>query len=184
MTATHATTLSPAAAILWAYRFAEDGTAEAIPQGEVDAALAMRGGWFWIHAGLADARCRIWLEQHAPISPAARDILIGPNEHLHLDVTNNEIAGVLPDLRRDLAQASMDFARFRFVMTARMLISARRHPLHAIELTRRSIEGGGFPPPYRCSTASSAISPTPSDGWPSTWATSSTWWRSAFCARI
>jgi zinc transporter len=175
MTATHATTLSPAAAILWAYRFAEDGTAEAIPQGEVDAALAMRGGWFWIHAGLADARCRIWLEQHAPISPAARDILIGPNEHLHLDVTNNEIAGVLPDLRRDLAQASMDFARFRFVMTARMLISARRHPLHAIELTRRSIEGGGFLPPYRCSTASSAISPTPSDGWPSTWATSSTW---------
>jgi zinc transporter len=148
MTTTHATTLSPAAAILWAYRFAEDGTAQLIPGAEVDATLAAGTGWMWIHVALADTRCRIWLERHAPISAAAREILLGPDEHLRVDLTDNEFAGVLPDLRRDLAQASMEFARLRFVMTQGMLISARRHSLHSVELTRRSIEGGvRFPTP-------------------------------------
>ena len=148
MTTTHATTLSPAAAILWAYRFADDGAAQLIPGAEVDATLAAGTGWMWIHVGLADTRCRMWLERHAPISSAAREILLGPDEHLRVDLTNDELAGVLPDLRRDLAQASMEFVRLRFVMTQRMLITARRHPLHSIELTRRSIEGGvRFPTP-------------------------------------
>jgi zinc transporter len=142
MTTTHATTLSPAAALLWAYRFAEDGTHEAVPSAEVDAALATSGGWFWIHAGLADTRCRVWLEQNAPASPLTREILLGPDEHLRLGVTPDAVAGVLPDLQRELAQASMEFARFRFVMTERMLITARRHPLHSVELARRSVEGG------------------------------------------
>src|SRR5262249_49699285 len=129
-------------AILCAYCFAEDGTPEAIPPAEVDAALATRKGWFWIHAGLADTRCRIWIEQNAPISPVTREILVGPDEHLRLDVTPEASAGVLPDLERELAQASMEFVRFRFVMTPRMLITARRHPLHSIELTRRSVDAG------------------------------------------
>jgi len=142
ITATHATTLSPAAAILWAYWFAEDGTPEAIPSAEVDAALATRGGWFWVHTALADTRCRIWLEQNAPTSAATREILLGPDEHLRLNVTADTIAGVLPDLQRDLTEASMEFGRFRFAMTSRLLITARRHSLHSVELARRSVEGG------------------------------------------
>ena len=142
MSTTHATTLSPAAAILWAYRFADDGTAEALPVSDVDEALATRGGRFWIHAGLADTRCRIWLEHHAPISVAARDVLLGPDEHMHVNVMPDEIAGVLPDLQRNLAEPAMEFGRFRFVLTPTLLITARRHPLHSLELTRRSIEAG------------------------------------------
>src|SRR5262249_41000934 len=86
MSTTHATTLSPAAAILWAYRFADDGTAESVPVSDLDDALETRGGRFWIHAGLADTRCRIWLEHHAPLSVAARDVLLGADEHLHVNV--------------------------------------------------------------------------------------------------
>src|SRR5262245_18390985 len=148
MSTTHATTLSPAAAILWAYRFAEDGTAQLVPGEEVEAVLAAGPGWTWIHTALADTRCRIWLKQHAPISAAAQEVLLGPDEHLRLDLRQDEFAGVLPDLRREFAQASMEFGRLRFVMTERMVISARRHPLHSIEFTRRSIEEGDrFPTP-------------------------------------
>jgi zinc transporter len=138
--------LSPAAAILWAYRFADDGTAETVPVSEVDEALATRGGRFWIHVGLADTRCRIWLERHAPISPAARDVLLGADEHLHVNVTPDDIAGVLPDLQRNLTEPAMEFGRFRFMWTPTLLITARRHPMHSLELTRRSIEAGArFP---------------------------------------
>ena len=142
MLTTHATTLSPSAAILWAYRFADDGTAESVPASDVDDALSTRGGRFWIHVGLADTRCRFWLEHHAPLSVAARDVLLGPDEHLHVNVMPDEIAGVLPDLQRNLAEPAMEFGRFRFVMTQTLLITARRHALHSLELTRRSIEAG------------------------------------------
>jgi|SRR5215475_88761 len=142
------TTVSPGAAVLWAFSFSPDGAGRHIAGSDIDAVLATAGGWVWIHAGLADTRCRMWVERHAPISAAGREILLGADEHLQLNGTQGEVTGVLPDLQRELADASMDFARFRFVMTERMLITARRHPLHAIELTRRAIEGGAqFPAP-------------------------------------
>jgi zinc transporter len=142
MSTTHATTLSPSAAILWAYCFADDGTAEPVPVSDVDDVLATSGGRYWIHAGLADTRCRFWLEHHAPLSVAARDVLLGPDEHLHVNVMPDEIAGVLPDLQRNLAEPAMEFGRFRFVLTPTLLVTARRHPLHSLELTRRSVEAG------------------------------------------
>src|SRR5262249_14408208 len=109
---------------------------------DVDEALATRGGRFWIHAGLADTRCRIWLEHHAPLSVAARDVLLGADEHLHVEVMPDDIAGVLPDLQRDLTEPAMEFGRFRFALTPTLLVTARRHSLHSLELTRRSIEAG------------------------------------------
>src|SRR5262245_59068093 len=58
-TVTHATALTPAAAILCAYRFAADGTPSALAVTEIDDALAAGGAWFWIHLALADTRCRL-----------------------------------------------------------------------------------------------------------------------------
>jgi zinc transporter len=134
--------------IVWVYRFAPDGTAEAVPATAVADALAQPSGWLWVHAALADARCRIWLERSAPISAAAREVLLGPDEHLRLDLVQDEVIGVLPDFQRDLTQASDSFARWRFVMMDRLLITARRHPLHSVELAHRSLEHGvRFPAP-------------------------------------
>src|SRR5262249_20352824 len=133
----------PSAAILWAYRFAEDGSAELVEGAEVNEALAAPYGWFWIHVGLADTRCRLWVERDAPISSAGREVLLGPDDHLRLDLAAEELVGVLPDLRRDLDQAAMEFSRMRFAMTQRVLLTARRHSLHSIDMARRSIERGG-----------------------------------------
>jgi zinc transporter len=140
----HATpdTAAPSAGIVWAYRFRENGEAEPIPGETVDAVMAARPGWVWVHLGLADLRARTWVHAHAPISAAARDLLLGSDEHMRLDMIGGEMAGVLPDLQRDLASCTEDIVRLRFVMSERFLITTRRSPVHSVEAARRAIANG------------------------------------------
>ena len=134
---------TPATGIVWAYRFRVDGTAEPIAQEKIEDALNDRGGgWVWIHLALADTRCRNWVGQHAPVSELARDVLAGPDRHLRLDIVGQEILGVLPDLHQEFAKPGENLVRLRFVMTERMLITARQRPVHSIEVNRRAVESG------------------------------------------
>ena len=132
----------PASGIVWVYHVRDDGHAESLPCEEVEAALARPAGWTWIHIGLADARARAWIAQHAPVSDVARDVLSGTDEHMRLDIVGSEIIGALPELHQAFAQPDDDLVRLRFAMTERMLITSRRSPVHALELTRHSIGTG------------------------------------------
>lgn len=135
--------VAPATGIVWAYRFGPDGVAELIPNEQADKALAEHGaGWIWVHLGLADTRCRAWIVHHAPISDLARDLLVGQDRHLRLDIVGQETMGVLPDLHQEFAEPGEDLVRLRFVMTERMLITARQQPVHSLEVNRRAIEAG------------------------------------------
>src|SRR5262249_23492018 len=134
---------TPATGIVWAYRFRPDGAAEPIPERKIESVLAEIGaGWLWLHLGLADTRCRNWIAQRAPISDLAREVLAGPDRHLRLDILGHEIVGVLPDLHQEFAQPGEDLVRLRFVITERMLITARQRPVQSIESNRRAIESG------------------------------------------
>lgn len=136
-------TAAPATGIVWAFGFAPDGSAEPIASDRVDAALAAHGGgWVWVHLALADNRCRSWISQHAPLSDIAREVLAGPDKHLRLDILGNEIVGVLPDLHQNFAEATDDLVRLRFVMTERMMITARQQPVHSVEHNRRALASG------------------------------------------
>lgn len=134
---------TPSTGIVWAYRFRPDGTAEPIPNDKVEAALAEHGGgWVWLHLALADTRCRTWIARHAPVSELAREVLAGPDRHLRLDILGHEIVGVVPDLHQEFAQRGDELVRLRFVMSERLLITARQRPVHSIESNRRAIESG------------------------------------------
>src|SRR5262245_55009735 len=131
----HAQTAARAAAagLVWVYRFSEDGSSMSVPCEDVDQALAAPDGWIWIHVGLADARARTWIAQHAPVSDMARKVLSDADEHIRLDIFGREIAGVMPDLQQRFTEPSEELVRLRFVMTERMLITARRSPAHSVE---------------------------------------------------
>jgi zinc transporter len=135
--------VAPTTGIVWAYRFRPDGSAEPIPNEQVDAALAAPGeGWIWVHLALADNRCRTWIAKAAPVSELARDVLAGPDRHMRLDVVGHEIVGVLPDLHQGFAHTGEDIVRLRFTMTERMVLTARQRPVHSLELARRAIAAG------------------------------------------
>ena len=97
-------------------------------------------GWVWVHLALADARCRSWIVQHAPVSDSARELLAGSDQHVRLDVLGHEIVGVVPDLQQELGEHTDALVRLRFVLTERMLITARQRPVHSVETTRRALE--------------------------------------------
>jgi zinc transporter len=137
-----ATDAKPESGIVWIYHFQPDGRAELIPNEQVEQTLADHTGWTWVHLALTDTRCRGWIAQNTQLSELAREMLLGPEEHLRLDVLGHEIIGVVPDLQQEISQHSDAIVRLRFVMTERVLISARRRPLHSVETTRRAIEAG------------------------------------------
>lgn len=132
----------PESGIVWIYHFEPDGRAKLIANDAVEQALANHVGWTWVHLSLADTRCRSWIAHNARLSELAREMLLGPEEHLRLDILGQEIIGVVPDLQQEIAQPTDAIARLRFVMTERLLISVRRTPLHSVETTRRAVESG------------------------------------------
>ena len=133
---------TPESGIVWVYHFQPDGTAELVPNERVEQALADHVGWTWVHLSLVDVRCRAWIAHNARLSELARETLLGPEEHLRLDVFGHEIVGVVPDLQQEIAQHTDAIVRLRFAMTERMLISVRRMPVHSVEINRRAIEAG------------------------------------------
>jgi zinc transporter len=133
---------TPESGIVWIYHFKPDGTHELIPNQTVEQALTRPDGWTWVHLALADTRCRAWISQNTRLSELAREILLGPEEHMRLDILGGEIVGVVPDLQQELAHVTDAIVRLRFVMSERVLISARRTPLHSVETVRRAIEAG------------------------------------------
>jgi len=90
---------TPESGIVWIYHFEPDGIAKFVPNENVEPALADHVGWTSVHLSLADARCRAWVAQNAWLSELAREMLLGPDEHLRLDVLGHEIVGVVPDLQ-------------------------------------------------------------------------------------
>jgi zinc transporter len=133
---------TPQSGIVWIYHFQRDGCAALVPNDDIEGALADHVGWTWVHLSLADTRCRAWIANNMRLSEPARETLLGPDEHLRLDVLGQEIVGVVPDLQQEIAQATDVIVRLRFVMTERVLISARRTPVHSVEINRRAIEAG------------------------------------------
>jgi zinc transporter len=131
-----------AAGIVWAFQFSAKGEPKQLANEAVAEALRAERGWVWVHLKLGDTRCRTWISHHAPISEWAREVLLGADEHLYLDLAGNELIGVLPDLQLEFAHATEEISRLRFVMTDRILITIRRAPLRSIDLTRKSVESG------------------------------------------
>lgn len=128
--------------IVWAFHFRPGQKARPVSEDQVAAALAAPDGWTWVHLALADARCRTWIAQHAPLSQLSREVLLGTDEHMRLDEFGDEVIGIIPDLQHELSREADDMVRLRFVMTDRMIISARRKPVHSAELTHRLVEAG------------------------------------------
>jgi zinc transporter len=128
--------------VISAYRFADDGSATKLNIANLDAELADARGWLWLHFNLSNRRCHDWLASKVPLSDLARETLLDPDEHIRLDIFGEEIAAVLPDLHQEFLQEGDDLVRVHFAISPRLMITARRKPLRAIELTRRAIDGG------------------------------------------
>jgi zinc transporter len=122
------------------FRFGPDGEAAALS--ELASAEPPDAGWRWLHINLADQRCRTWLAALAGVPKVDLDFLQSGDDVQQLVATDESIRGVLSDTIQNFDGRSEDFAYLRFVMTGRMLITARRKAMHSAEMIRRQVEAG------------------------------------------
>lgn len=135
--------LHPPGGLVFAFRIHADGAPEEL---SVDQPLDGRpGGWLWLHFNLADTRACTFLKSLRELPADAIDILVAPDHHQQLHAEDNCVYGVIADLRRALEGVSDHVGLLHFAMTERFLISGRRHPLNATQVTRDMLRRGHRP---------------------------------------
>lgn len=101
--------------------------------------------WAWLHLSLADHRARRFLETYEPLSAEARALMLSMEDRIQIHLTPGGAWGILPDIERDFADQSLGSGRMAFWMEDGLLLTARRHPLRAVEHLRHRIEEGTAP---------------------------------------
>jgi zinc transporter len=113
--------------------------ADALPQ-EVSADDPL-----WLHLNLTDSRSRAWLNQRPDIPEEARDLLLGSEARVHVEVLPGAVAAVLGDLYHDFDLDPERLGTLRLYVDANWLVSGRTHPLRAVDLLRREVARYGEP---------------------------------------
>lgn len=125
--------------LIWAFRIAEDGTAEAL---SVDQPIPLaHQGWLWLHLNLANVPATNWLAVSDLPAPAV-SLMLSHDDHQQLHAAGGFVYGILADLVRDIDSTSDQVDFLRFVMTERMLVTGRRRSLSAVETVKSSLLAG------------------------------------------
>lgn len=132
----------PLPGLVWAYGFDDEGVARQLGAEDLPAALAATDGWIWLHFNLANARCRDWIEQQAPLPDEAKELLLEADDHLCLMAEEDALIGVFADFRRELDRDTQDIARLKFALHRRMLVTGRKQALHSVDEARRAVAHG------------------------------------------
>lgn len=132
--------------LIWGYDFtSRGGTAISASADEIDSAVP-DGSFRWLHLNLADQRTFGWLSRVNAIPDVARELLRSTDMHARALTLRGVIAGVLPDFERDLDAAVLaQTGALRFVLTDRLMITARLHPVCAADVIARRMEQGAAP---------------------------------------
>ena len=97
---------------------------------------------FWLNLNLADARARHWIETCGRLPPAAREQLLSPETRVRVVPAGSGLAGVLVDLDYDFKGDPEGLGVFHFYVDDGCVVTARRHPLRALDKLRREVQGG------------------------------------------
>jgi zinc transporter len=99
-------------------------------------------GPLWLHFNLADARARTWLAEESGLGEDAIATLLEPQPRAQLELIPGGVCGIVEDLHHDFRGDPEGFGELRFVIDDTRVISARRHPLKAVDLLHRRLERG------------------------------------------
>lgn len=99
----------------------------------------------WLHLNLADSRARAWLTQRQDLPEEARDLLLGADARVHVELLPGGVLAVLGDLYHDFDLDPERLGTLRLYLDGRRLISGRTHPLRGVDLLRRELPRYGEP---------------------------------------
>lgn len=139
--------------LLWALRFAADGSAELIEAADAmpasDLADPAGEGWLWLHFNQSDVRT-VQTMARLPLPADARQALVSHDTHVILQLQDDGAYGVLMDWEHQRASEPSTrlpvghdgLGWLHFALTERLLVTARRQPLRSVEVVRRQLCAG------------------------------------------
>ena len=105
-------------------------------------ALADADTTVWLHFNLADVRARNWITNCDRLPPVAKDMLLGADPHIQLELFSDGFVSVLGDLHYDFDADPDNLGLLRIYVDRSWVISVRGRPLKAIDRLRISLLHG------------------------------------------
>ena len=137
----HASPLERCAGLVFGYLF-HGGAGTRVNDDTLSHHLGHDHDWTWLHLALADHRARRFLESFGEMPRGARDLMLAQEDRVQLHLTQTGAFGLLPDIERDFADHSLGSGRLGLWFDGAHLVTARRHPLRAVEhLSDLVVEG-------------------------------------------
>jgi zinc transporter len=138
-------TMMPTDGLVWGYRFDKEGGAHPLDATAAMIALAQQEDWVWLHFDLVDMRARKMLGTLDMLPIEARELLLGTDDRQRMESFEQVISGVVIDFERADDLDPRHMLSWRFCMTSRAFISARRSPLETMaELHSKILSGQRF----------------------------------------
>lgn len=128
-----------------AYMKSPDHPVAKLRPGDVDEALARQDCWVWLHLDLIDQRAQNWVSQRCDLPYAVQSVLEGHDDSLVVGHEFGTLHGVIADMHHDIERTSTTIGRLHFILTDRLLVTGRRHPLEAMDHVRNSLATGFCP---------------------------------------
>lgn len=126
--------------LVWAFRFRADGVPEELP---VDQPIDGRqDGWLWLHFDSADPHAAEVLSTFTRLPAPALDQLLSQDDHQQLHADDVCVYGTFADLIRGADDPEKEIGFLHFAMTEKLLVSNRRHAIHAVDATRQALRQG------------------------------------------
>ena len=99
-------------------------------------------GYVWVHLDHADRRIDDVLNAIPALTQEAREALGGEVDHQFVERIDDVVSGAIIDHQIDIDGARMDLDFLRFACGHGFILTARRAPLYAMQMTRRALSEG------------------------------------------
>ena len=138
---------SDAAGLVWGYLFERGaGTARPIDSASVPAWLAdgaiHEGQFAWLHFNLSNAASEKWLKSHTVLADEFYESLHQGSRSTRIELADDTLIAVINDVLHDFSFDAGDISTLWLTITPRLVISARRTPLKAIERLHQAVLHG------------------------------------------
>ncbi len=120
----------------------DGGLIEPLAVADIAPAMLEEGALVWLHFNLADKRAQHWLQACSQLPALARDVLLASDSRMRLEKAGDGLVGVIADVHHDFHVEPDQVGVLRLYFDDRFLISARRHPLRAVDKLRHAANGG------------------------------------------
>jgi zinc transporter len=99
-------------------------------------------GFVWLHFNLADASAQDWIRGHLQPPPEFFEALREGSRSTRIEDAADQLIAVVNDVAYEFAFEPSEIATLWMSVNARLVISARSHPLRTIDRLRQAVNAG------------------------------------------